>query len=148
MVLGKKLNDKGFGTKDMIIYSCVIIFFLLLAYLLILSFYKNKDRVDANDLKENQVVDTKTGAFYIYYTQQENNLKVAALKYARDNKLDASTSVRLELSLLKENGYIDDIRDSEDNTICLAHVYIKNSADDYDVEPYLKCNSYTTDNYR
>ena len=142
-----RLNDKGFGTKDMIIYTCVILFFLILADLLILSFYKKQDRIDMHDLVEEKPVDKSKGAFYIYYQQQESNLKVAGLSYARDKKLNAVNDFTISIGILKDNNYIKDIRDSEDNTICSGYVVIKNTDYDYDVKPYIKCNSYTTDGY-
>ena len=142
-----KLNNKGFGTKDMIIYSCVIIFFLLLADLLILSFYKDRDKIDINDIHEEHPT-AKSGSFYDYYIQQENNLKAAGLKYARANNLDLPSKKRFNISILIDNGYISYVRDSEDNTICSGYiVMVNNSSGDYDVSSYIKCNSYTTEGY-
>jgi hypothetical protein len=141
-----KLNNKGFGTKDMIIYSCVIIFFLLLADLLILSFYRDKDKIDIKDIREDHP-SAKSGSFYDYYIQQENNLKAAGLKYARANNLNLTSKTRFNISVLVENGYISYVRDSEDNTICSGYIVMINNIGDYDIESYIKCNSYTTEGY-
>ena len=152
-----KLNNKGFGTKEMIIYSCVIIFFLLLADFLIKDFYRSMDNNNSKNTSSTSVVETnnnsnnneikRTESVSVYYSNQEKKLRDAAISYAIKNKLDAYDGFIVAIGVLIDNNYIEIIRDYYDDSTCNAYAKIMNNGDSYDADAYISCNSYTTEGY-
>lgn len=117
-----KLNNKGFGLKEMIILSSILIFVLLFMAYYIIVLYKNFD-------------DGAKGNYAIL----ENRIKNAAIKYV--DEYEHSNIVTL--NELKTAEILDFFTDKNDNN-CDGYVIVE----DMTFTPYIKCPNYTTKGYR
>lgn len=154
-----KLNNHGFGMRDMIIYLCVLLLFLLIAVYSINSFYKTLEK-DANASKEvvheSQKEDTSTSVDtkeepvdYNYYYTLEEKLKEATLSYMHDYPYDLSSSIeKVTSGTLINLDYIDPMMDQFGNNTCsgYSNVY-QDMNQDYVLYTYISCSNYTTDGY-
>lgn len=120
-----KLNNKGWGMKEMIIISLILFICLFIASYYIYVLY---NRLISNDNSE-------------YYTL-EVKLKNAASKYIIDYNVNTNDPIAITLSELRKKRYILIFEDDNSNA-CDGYVLIKN----YDYTPYITCNDYTTDGY-
>ena len=88
-----KLNNHGWGYKDMIIYSCLIIVVILVAAYNINYFYSGLTSNNTNS--DNTTVDQNTEPVtqntpqiqvvdYNYYNQIEYKIRIATLSYLSD----------------------------------------------------------------
>ena len=79
----------------------------------------------------------------------ENEIKVAALNYVKDKKLDATSNqkLRLNMEIFIDDGYL--YKESITDNTCSGYVlvYYDEYKDDYEIEPYISCKNYVTDGY-
>ena len=84
-----KLNNNGWGYRDMVIYTCIILFALIFVAISISAFYDNlvediaSDRNNQN-VSSSVVEEEKPNPNFVdndYYITQENILKNATLNY-------------------------------------------------------------------
>ena len=119
-----KLNNHGWGLKEMLIMNSILIILLLLASYYVYVLYNN--------------LDVRKGT---QYYKLESALQVAAVRYVNSkNMLNSKGIVRL-YDLQKE-GYINSFDDSNGNS-CDGYVVYNN--DDY--KSYISCEFYTSKNY-
>jgi len=155
-----KLNDKGFGTKDMIIYTCLFIFLLLLVNFAVInlsnSIEKKSSKERANALvvekqePKKQEENTKIyreESLSVYYNNKEKELENAALKYAEKNKLNAYNGFVVGVDTLISNKYMEKIVDYEGLNYCGGYAKIINNGERYDVDAYIKCSDYETEGF-
>lgn len=116
-----KLNNKGFGLKQMLIISAILILFLLIVAYYIISLYNSFDKVASQ------------------YSNLESEIKAAAVKY---NAIYDAPSV-IDLKSLKEAGFIELFTDSNDKD-CDGYVKV----DGKEFKPYIKCEYYKTRGYK
>lgn len=116
-----KLNNRGFGLKEMIILSSILFIILLIMAYYILVLYHNLEKESVSQ-----------------YTDLESQIKSAAIKYV--NNYEHGSMVTLKE--LKEVDYIDVFSDSNDDS-CSGYVIVSDGA----YTPYIKCKSYTTKGY-
>jgi hypothetical protein len=85
----------------------------------------------------------------IKHEKIENEVKVAALAYVKDKKLDATANqkLRLNMEIFIDDGYLykESITDNTCNGYVL--VYYDEYKDNYEIEPYISCKNYVTDGY-
>lgn len=112
-----KLNNHGWGLKEMLIISAILILFLLFVAYSIVALYHN--------------LDNKAPV----YSGLENTLIKAAIKY---NAVYDSVNF-ITLQDLKEAEYIEIFTDSNDEE-CDGYVLME----DGDYIPYIKCKNYKT----
>lgn len=117
-----KLNNRGWGLKQMLIISSVLLILLLLVAYYIYVLYNKLDTREGKD-----------------YYKLETKLEVAAIKYSANMH---STMGRVTLSELKSLGYIDSFTD-ENGYSCDGYVVYED--DRYDT--YITCPDFTTKNY-
>lgn len=160
-----KLNNHGWGLKDMIIYSCILLFFLFLAASSVNSFYdglqagKEESERRQNEINENakkeeekEIVDdiidnsnTNPVIDYDYYNNREKELQAAALGYLNYYNYDLESQImKITLDTLIGLGYIQPIYDQTSYNICTGYVnaYYDEDASEYVVNPYLNCSGY------
>ena len=114
-----KLNNKGFGLKELIIMSAALLFILILLAYFIYSLY--------NELTPKSSYE---------YMKNELKLKVAAQNYVKKNK--PSGSKILTYKFLKDNGYVGDLSKG-----CSGYVLYINK----EFNPYIICDGYITEGY-
>lgn len=126
------LNKNGWGLKEMLLYSGIIVLFFLVAIYYIVSMYKEIDipvsEVSYQDL-EKQLEDNTLIYLNDYYT----------------GFLD-SDGIIINRSVLKANNLDVALIDSNNNA-CSGYVYANKTHGVIGVKAYIKCKGYTTNGY-
>ena len=159
-----KLNNRGFGMKETLIYLCLLLLVLLVASCSVSTFYdnlevsKNEDYVDSylfdvdDDIEENvdSVIDDSNDEMeidYEHYYDEEKRFEFAVMDYLDDHYLDENSTIYLDE--LVESGYMKrKIVDSIDGKSCSGYANVSVSDSGYQVEPYILCSNYETEGYR
>lgn len=156
-----KLNNHGWGMRDMIIYMCILLLFLLIAVYSINSFYKTLEK-DANATKEvshkSQNDETtpstsnetqKEPVNYTYYYELEEKLKAATLSYMKDYPYDLSSSIeKVTSGTLINLQYMDVMKDQFGKNTCSGYSNVYQDMNQgYVLYTYISCSNYTTDGY-
>lgn len=133
-----KLNNHGWGLKEMLFFSAMLLFFVLLVSVLINSLYSQLD-LSNNGSSSSSTPSSSTNNGYTY-KDIENNLKIAARKYIKNHADDDSEI--LTSDELIENKYLTSSKLKTSNDTCEGYVMI---TDDYEV--FIHCNNYETEGY-
>jgi len=151
-----KLNDHGWGMRDMIIYTCVLILFLLLAVYLVNTLYDNMAVSDSNQSHETAKKEEDTDKSpetpvidYDYYKNLETKLELSTYNYLNEKKPEISTNIlKINLTEIQSSGYIEKIYDQNSEKECKAYSSVsKNEYNDYVIIPFISCDNYTTEGY-
>ena len=125
-----KLNNGGWGFREMIYLSCGLLIALGISIFYISRLYGSLEKsFDKND-----------------YFELETKLENAAIAYKNDRELDINGYFKINASTLKNEGYIDQLKDKNGN-ICAGYVVISEFGDNIDYKGYISCNNYVTDGY-
>lgn len=116
-----KLDNRGWGTKEMIIMSSILFFLLLVVTVMIYSFYNNK------------------GNNAYTYSGLESTLRSAAIRYANDNNILIG---EITVSQLKQEGYLTSFKDDKGRD-CSGYVELQNGQ----ASAHINCPDYRTLNY-
>ena len=152
-----KLNNKGWGYREMIIYTCIILFALIFVAISINSFYDNLME-DINSNKNNSPVvnnpstEEKPSQDVVtdgnYYVLQENKLKQATFEYVNKYSYDLSEDILIvTMDTLVSFNFMEPIYDQTGTYKCsgYSNVYVNNG--EYGIVPYINCNNYVTSGY-
>ncbi len=152
-----KLNNNGWGYREMIIYTCIILFALVFVAISISSFYdnlmedissnKNNTPVVSEPIEEQEPTQEPVTDGN-YYLVQENKLKNATLEYVQKYSYDLTEDIlNVSIDTLVSFGFMDPIYDQTGTYKCsgYSNVYINGS--NYGIVPYISCNNYTTNGY-
>lgn len=147
-----KLNNKGWGLRDMIIYTSVILLFFFLACYFIgimyndfdEDYYKNDNQQDVvEDVTEDEVV-----IDYSYYYDLEEDFENGFRQYLNDMSYDVTSDIySIKLNKLVEEGYLNRVYDYVDNSVCDGYANAIGEGFDYKINTYLMCSNYTTEGY-
>ena len=154
-----RLGNHGWGVRDMIIYTCILLLFLLVAVYSVNSLYKNIDlsnkqnnQVSSPNDSENDAVDTgveeeKIMVDYTYYEAIEKRLRNATFNYLEENPYTNEEDIlKVTLDMLIQRDYIDVIYDQTGENVCSAYSNVYNDANDnYVVKSYINCSNYRTE---
>lgn len=144
-----KLNNHGWGMREMIIYMCILILFLLFASYSVNSLYasleSSKSTDDTSSIKENvQPVDLQ------YYRDLEYKLNNATFNYLL-NIYNSSTDVldnKIDVKILEKNDFIDPLYDQFGNNTCEGYSkFYQNEKGVFVVNSYVSCDNYETEGY-
>ncbi len=125
-----KLNNKGWGTLEMLLLSGGLLIALLIAVFFIYKLYGS-----IGNSIENKI-----------YLDLESNLEVAAKNYIDDNNIKVNGEYRISFETLKSNNYIDELKDGKGKN-CDGYVIVSN-VDNIDYyNGYVLCKGYQTLNY-
>ncbi len=122
------LNNRGWGTKEMILMTAFLLILLGITWYYISTLYDGALVRNARTFSNS------------YYKTVQSNLESAAERYYED-KGYTGTAI-LSYSLLKDEGYISNIQDFLDAS-CTGYVIASNGS----FKPYIKCNNYTSEGY-
>lgn len=133
------LNNKGWGLKEMILLSCIILAAVFVAAIMINTLYKDLDmNINGNNASNtsssNQNKEEK-------YETIERNLLSAAKKYARENDLEDEESI--DSDTLIANGYLTVSKMTNEDDTCEGYVTKQNTS----YKAYISCESYETKGY-
>ena len=125
-----KLNNKGWGTLEMILISLALLVMLIVSIYFISRLYGSFDNSNRNKI----------------YMDLESELADAARTYIRKNNIDITSNYRISYEALKEANLIDELKDSNGHDCNgYALVSILNNKKYYN--GYVSCNNYTSKNY-
>lgn len=151
-----KLNNNGWGYRDMVIYTCIILFALIFVAISISSFYDNlvedinsdKNNYTTNndvvkgDKSDLNAVDSE------YYILQENKLKNATLNYLNQYPYDLNQNIMtVTMDTLVSLGFMDKIYDQTGSRVCSGYSNVYIYENDYGVVSYINCSNYVTLGY-
>lgn len=120
----KLLNNKGWGFREMIIITAILIVFLLCAAYYIYVLYNNLDESSAS-----------------VYAKLELSLQTSAVSYVKKYKLENSKAI-ISLKDLQEEGYLTTFSDPNDED-CNGYVIYENQ----DFKSYISCEYFTSSGY-
>lgn len=142
-----KLNNRGWGMREMIIYMCILILFLLFASYSVNSLYErlDSDKSDGSKPSENiQPVDLQ------YYRDLEFKLNNATFNYLVSSYNSANDIVDnvIDVELLKQYELIDNLYDQFGNNECKGYSkFYQNENGVFVVNSYVSCDNYETEGY-
>ena len=119
------MNKKGFGLRKELAFVLLFVFCLLISLL---------------GLSQFDLVEDYSGESY---SSLENKLTVASLKYYKDRYGDTAGTVIVNLTTLKNNGYISKFTD-EDGISCNGYTEVVNSEVGMS---YIRCFNNKTSGY-
>lgn len=135
-----KLGNNGWGTRELIIYSCILLSFLLFAMVMLDAFYADLEKTTgsvANTLKEDKI-----STYYEY----ENEMRNVVISYINENNVDVSDGFVVSLDTLVNKEYIKPFYDLDDNSKCSGYIVVQKSNDNFSIEPNLICSNYRSEN--
>lgn len=154
-----KLNNHGWGYRDMIIYGCIILLFLLLAAYNINYLYDGLNTSNGNNTNTNvqqPVVEESTNdkpreviVDYTYYQNAEMKIKNATLNYLNDYNYELSEQIlNTSLDTLVNLGYMSKVYDQTGSYVCTGYSNSYLGEDgEYVIKAYVNCNNYITEGY-
>ena len=156
-----KLNNKGFGMKETLIYLAVLLLMLLIASCSVMSFYdeletskeNEKDHyAEKEESNNNNVVivddDDNVNIDYKHYYKAESKFELAVKDYALDHGFGTTLNT-VTLDEVVKGGYLDSpIVDYVDGSKCTGYANVTYSNADYQASVYLLCTNYKTEGYR
>jgi len=133
------LNNKGWGTKDVMMTICV----MAIAVLTTMIIYNRnfKDLFEGTSNKES------VPTIEYNYVKAENQIENAAKDYCKERfqNIEDIPLMSLSYKFLKEKGYIESL-DANDES-CNGYVTIKSQNGKIIYDPYIKCENYRTEGY-
>ena len=149
-----KLNNNGWGYRDMVIYTCIILLALFFVAMSINSFYDNlvEDiNSDRNSQNNNVVEENKPYSNEVdknYYLLQESKLKEATLNYVNKYSYDLDQNIMsVSMETLVSLGFMEQIYDQTGTNKCSGYSNVYIYENDYGIVPYISCNNYVTLGY-
>ena len=148
-----KLDSRGWGLREMIIYTCILLLLLLFAAFNINSLYsslqdsKNDiqevvEPVDKGNKEENYVSEVvDKNKYYIY----EDKMVEATKDYLKDYNYDLTENIlTVDLETLVNFGYIERIYDQVDSSICTGYTNSFEENNEIKINAFVKCSNYRT----
>lgn len=157
-----KLSNKGFGLRDMIIYTSVLLLFLLFAVYSIDSLHKtleednkeaaqeyqesiknNSDEIEEENSTKDEPVN------YSYYNTLEELLERSTLNYMNDYPFDLSMSIeKVTSDTLINLGYMSVMKDQFGNSTCQGYSNVFQDENmEYVIHSFISCDNYVTEGY-
>lgn len=144
------LNNRGWGMRDMIIYLCILILFLLFASYSVNTLYENMGNnnvADKDDLPEKNEQDVDLQ----YYRDLEYELISATFNYLANYYADSSIvlhNTTINVQELMDHEFIDDLYDQFGNNVCEGYSIVnRNEKGAFVVSSYINCSNYKTEGY-
>ncbi|MBR1414228.1 MAG: hypothetical protein IJ574_06175 [Bacilli bacterium] len=168
-----KLNNRGWGFRDMIIIMCVLIIVLFVAVYYIHRLYDIKEINEANarmnDIKsnnnsynevkkeDNTINDSSNTSnnevnekvITTNYTVLEKKLSQSAINYVIDLNETITDDYTLTLTFneLHINKYIDNLIEEEGKSTCDGYAIVYSNDGNLISDPYITCSHYQTPNF-
>ncbi len=137
--------SNGWGLATLLLMMCVIFIALLTSTLFVMRFNSMLGRTNNDSEEKVQKVVNET-----YYIGKMNELTLATNKYIDDFNVNLNDGiVRIDLYTLVNSDYINTIKDSITNSRCKGYSEAFLNRDGIkQINSFLKCDSYTTPDYR
>ena len=131
-----KLNNRGWGLREMLILSAILIFFFCLAIYFIY--------VLSSSLSTSSSINNEAPVNYTLYKNYEEKLYNAGEKFLLNNKSYQDSIINL--STLINAGYISGIKDLDTKNECNGYIKVYN-LDEREIQAFIKCDNYITEGY-
>lgn len=155
-----KLNDKGFGMKEMIIIMSGLLLFLLLAAYNVSKLYSSIEKSQNEAREAQKVVEQKKEEEVEvpvivekvneeYYKNLELKFKNATLDYMNDYRYDMSSQIMSVTSdTLEGLNYISMV-DQFGNKTCdgYSNVFYDEVNEEYVIKSFIRCTNYISEGY-
>jgi len=154
-----KLNNKGFGMREMIIWLAVFLVFFLISLYNLNSYYRalekrqNEDTKVQETIKKDDTDEEETEPVvqvdYDYYSSLENRVYTATLNYMNENPFDLTSSIeKVMTDTLVNLNYLVAFKDQFGNDTCsgYSNVY-QDENGEYVIKSYITCINYSTEGY-
>ena len=125
-----KLNNKGWGTLEMILISGALLIALIVSIYYIAKLYGSYDLSNSNRI----------------YMDLETKLEGAARKYIKENNIQNPSQYHLSLNVLQSGGFIGELKD-KNNRNCDGYVIVNEINNVNYYKAYISCQDYVTINY-
>ncbi len=125
-----KLNNRGWGTKEMILLSGGLFLALIVAIYFIVKLFGSFDSAVLNR----------------QYADLEIKIEEAARNYIVNNNINVNGEYRISLDTLKNNNYITDFKDNNGSN-CSGYVKVTKVDGINQYAGYISCFNYQTRNY-
>jgi transcription initiation factor IIF auxiliary subunit len=147
-----KLNNRGWGFREMVFYMAVLVVFLFIAVFLIIRMYRQMDQknYDISDYFPEGETTPATKKEVLLYSDLELELKNATVTYLKNYYEEELTSekVAITLTMLKTKNLITSFKDVRDKSNCDGYTLVSINKDlVVSYYPYIKCANYTTVGY-
>ena len=157
-----KLNNNGWGYRDMIIYTSIILIALVIVAFSISSFYDDlSESLNNNTYKPNNNVSSSennnsnnqssgsTTTNTNYYVWLESELESATLDYLNTYSYDLTDNImNVSLDTLVSFNFIEPLYDQSGNNLCSGYSNVFITTDGlYEIKPFISCSNYVTDGY-
>lgn len=144
------LNNHGWGMRDMIIYLCILILFLLFASYSINTLYENIGNNNVVD-KYGSSEESERAFDLQYYRDLEYELISATFDYLANYYADPSVvlhNTKINVQELVNHDFIDDLYDQFGNNVCEGYSIVdRNEKGNFVVKSYINCSNYKTEGY-
>lgn len=152
-----KLGNQGFGIKEMIIYTCLLVLLLIFVSIQIDSLYRNIDK----EKEESKIQETQTNTEteeqtdsipntvvdYNYYRGLETRLKIATQNYLDANPHALENGIlTIDAETLTNFGYLPTLYAQDGTTTCTGYSNVYQQEDNIVIHPYITCYNYQTSN--
>jgi hypothetical protein len=153
-----KLGNKGFGMRDFLIYTCILVLLLLFVAYSINSFYRGMEASKKDKETQKVVIPEEEPeeepiiVDYDYYHNLENDFQNATDRYFKNypTKLDEGMIFKIELNDLVELKYLSQFRNKNTGDLCTGYSNVYTGVNDtgYTIVSYINCGEYVTEGYR
>ena len=135
-----KLNNHGWGLREMLVFSAIIFLFVILAFILINNLYKElPDLTESPETYNQSTSVVKNESNDNSYELIERKLSNAAKRFIAITKEDRKIILSDDLLMGK---YITESSLKTSDDICSGYVDINNG-----YKAYILCNKYETEGY-
>ena len=125
-----KLNNKGWGTMEMLLLSGGLLLALIISIYFIANLYGSFSGTVGNKS----------------YMDLEIELEKAAREYIKSNRIEINGELKLDYKVLKAQNFIDNLQDI-DGKDCDGYVKIYSDDNSTHYAGFISCNKYKTTNY-
>ncbi len=124
------MKKNGWGTTEMILISALLLLALIVSIFFISRLYGSFENVNSNKI----------------YMDLETKMEDAARKYIKNNSIQVTSDFRINLDVLQNGNFIDDIKDNK-GSLCDGYVIVSRINDNNYYKAYINCGEYKTANY-
>ncbi len=139
-----KLNNHGWGLREMLLYCGILLLFLCIAVFFIIQASKGLEDIGESN---NAIVEEE-----VSYSEIEENVKDASLLYVDayyEEGIKTGTITITTDNLKKFNMLsIDDLIPVGEKNSCNGYSLVKNEDNSLVVSAYIKCSNYETNGYQ
>lgn len=133
-----KLDNRGWGLAELLVWCGVLLIFLLIAVFFIIQLSKSLGSVFKATLAENKTTITI-----------EDNVEKASLNYTKDNYNQVgSGTITITIDNLKKGNYLSDKDITYNNIVCDGYALITNKNNKINSDAYIKCGDYMTTGFQ